>query len=70
VRAPCAECHTPDTFRVASYPHRGLENVFGVATHSRLPCRSCHKTETGQFPAGRGTAMRLRVGRTCLECHP
>jgi hypothetical protein len=66
----CADCHTAETFRLTSYAHRGLEAIFGVATHDRLPCRSCHKTETAQFPAGRGTAMRLKVGRTCLECHP
>jgi hypothetical protein len=70
VHARCAECHTAETFRVTSYPHRGLESLFSVATHDRLPCRGCHKTETGQFPAGRGTAMRLKVGRGCLDCHP
>jgi hypothetical protein len=70
VSAQCETCHTPETFRVTSYTHRDLERVFSTATHGRLPCRSCHRIETGQFPAGRGTAVRLRVGRTCLECHP
>jgi hypothetical protein len=70
VDARCASCHATETFKLASYTHSGLDSVFGVATHSRLPCKSCHKTETGQFPAGRGTALRLKVGRTCLECHP
>ena len=70
VPAQCETCHSPETFRVTSYAHRDLETVFGTATHARLPCRSCHKIETRQFPAGRGTAVRLRVGRTCLECHP
>jgi hypothetical protein len=66
----CVRCHTPATFKMTSFQHTGLDYLFGVATHSRLDCRSCHKTETGRFPAGWGTAMRLRVGRTCLECHP
>jgi hypothetical protein len=70
VDGSCARCHTASTFKLTSYEHAGLDYLFGVATHSRLPCRSCHKTETGRFPAGWGTAMRLRVGRTCLECHP
>jgi len=70
VEGTCARCHTAATFKVTSFDHVGLDNLFGVATHSRLPCRSCHKTETGRFPAGWGTALRLRVGRTCLECHP
>jgi hypothetical protein len=70
VEGTCARCHTAATFKIASYNHVGLDYLFGVATHSRLPCRSCHKTETGRFPSGWGTAMRLRVGRTCLECHP
>ncbi len=70
VEGSCGRCHAPSTFKMARFNHVGLENLMGVATHSRIPCRSCHKTETGQFPAGWGTAMRLKVGRTCLECHP
>ena len=70
VQGSCARCHSAATFKMTSYQHAGLDNLFGVATHARLACRSCHKTETGRFPAGWGTAVRLRVGRTCLECHP
>ena len=70
VEGSCARCHAPSTFKLATFTHVGLENLMGVASHSRLPCKSCHKTVTGQFPAGRGTAMRFKVGRTCLECHP
>jgi len=66
----CAACHSTASFRLLSYRHRGLEDLFGVGSHAKLPCRSCHKTETGQFPAGRGTAIRFKPGRTCLECHP
>ncbi|HEY3381068.1 MAG TPA: hypothetical protein VGK32_04825 [Vicinamibacterales bacterium] len=66
----CARCHTLTSFTLAAYDHSGLDDLFGVATHAHLPCRACHKVETGRFPAGWGTAMRLKVGRTCLECHP
>jgi len=71
VDASCTTCHSAQSFTLLSYRHRGLESVFGVGSHRRLPCRSCHKTETGQFPAGRGTTVRLKgLGKTCLECHP
>jgi hypothetical protein len=66
----CETCHVTTWFKILTYRHPGLENLFGVANHDALPCRSCHKMETGQFPAGQGTAMRLKVGRTCVECHP
>jgi hypothetical protein len=69
VDAGCATCHSTATFKVPAYPHPGQELTFRVAPHDRLPCRSCHKVETGRFPGGRGTTMRLKVGRTCLDCH-
>lgn len=67
--APCQTCHTPVAFRIFVYPHRGLEEFF-AGFHGTLACRSCHKSETGQFPAGQGTAIKLKVGRTCRSCHP
>ena len=70
VEGTCARCHTPATFKVATFQHVGLEYLFGVATHSRLPCRSCHKTETGRFPAGVGTAMRLKRGQDLPRLPP
>ena len=70
VSARCQSCHTTAWFTLLSYRHTGLDTLFGVATHDTLPCRRCHKIETGQFPAGRGTAVRLKIGRTCIECHP
>ena len=65
----CATCHSTASFTVATYAHPGQEYLFGVATHDRLPCGSCHKTETRQYPAGFGTALRLKVGRACKDCH-
>ena len=65
----CETCHVTTSFRLLAYTHRGLEDFFG-GFHGRLPCKSCHPTETGQFPAGYGTTIRLKVGRTCRSCHP
>jgi hypothetical protein len=69
VESACETCHSTASFRLLSYPHRGMDDFF-AGFHGKLPCRSCHKTETGQFPAGKGTAIRLKVGRTCASCHP
>ncbi len=70
VEARCATCHSTGTFKVTAYAHPGQEYTFGVASHARLPCASCHKTETRQYPSGWGTALRLKVGKKCLDCHP
>ena len=67
----CRMCHLTASFEMAAYEHHGLDALFSTASHARLPCRSCHKRETAQFPAGRGSAIRLKgLGKTCLECHP
>ncbi|MEI6667892.1 MAG: hypothetical protein WCP29_07030 [Acidobacteriota bacterium] len=64
----CDSCHATASFKLLSFAHKGLEDFFG-GFHGRLPCRSCHPVETGQFPAGQGTAIRLKVGRACQACH-
>jgi len=69
VDAQCAACHSTAAFTVAAYAHPGQEYMFSVGSHDRLPCKSCHKTETRQFPAGWGTALRFKVGRACKDCH-
>jgi hypothetical protein len=66
----CATCHSTDAFTLTSYAHAGLDHVFSVGNHDRLSCTACHRRETGQFPAGYGTAIRLKVARTCVGCHP
>jgi hypothetical protein len=65
----CATCHGTSSFKLLAYTHRGMDDLF-AGFHGRLSCRSCHKTETGQFPAGPGTAMRLKLSRACVACHP
>ena len=66
--ATCETCHATDAFSLPNYIHRGMDDFF-VGVHGGLACLSCHKRETGSFPAGTGTAVRYRVGRTCAACH-
>jgi hypothetical protein len=38
--------------------------------HREVACTACHKRETGVFPAGSGTAVRLKgMKATCASCH-
>jgi hypothetical protein len=56
------------TFDMPAFKHEGMDDFFG-GFHGGYACVACHKKETGQFPAGRGTAVRLTVGRACAACH-
>jgi hypothetical protein len=64
----CETCHQTTAFKLLAYNHKGLEDFF-AGFHGRYGCPQCHKKETGIFPSGRGTAIRLRVGRECVNCH-
>jgi hypothetical protein len=64
----CETCHGNATFTMATFVHRGMDDFFG-GFHGGLTCQSCHKQETGVFPARRGTAVRYRLERTCAACH-
>ena len=64
----CDTCHSATTFALPGYTHEGMSDFFG-GFHGKYTCVSCHKRETGLFPAGEGTAVRYRVGRTCAACH-
>jgi nitrate/TMAO reductase-like tetraheme cytochrome c subunit len=68
VGAQCETCHATAAFAVENYKHQGLRQFF-AGSHGKLECIACHKKETGQFPAGQGTAIRFRVGTTCEACH-
>ena len=38
--------------------------------HATIECVTCHKTETGEFPAGPGTAVRFKgMSGACNTCH-
>jgi hypothetical protein len=64
-------CHTVDNpkFTPTTFVHtRSTFQLTGK--HLSVECRKCHKSETGVFPAGQGTAVRLRgLATTCVTCH-
>ena len=68
VDARCETCHQTAAFAVPSFAHKGMDDFFG-GFHGKYACKACHQTETAVFPAGRGTAVRFAVGRTCAACH-
>jgi Zn finger protein HypA/HybF involved in hydrogenase expression len=66
----CEACHTTRSFRVATYRHRSrLLLDFFAGRHVTATCEACHKPVTGQFPAGRGTAILFKAETRCVACH-
>jgi hypothetical protein len=67
----CQTCHSLQTakFAVAGFPH--AKTAFPLTgKHANAACSSCHTTVTGVFPAGTGTAVRLKgVAIECASCH-
>lgn len=66
----CDTCHSPETFKIASYKHlnRSLASFF-VGRHLKASCAACHKPVTGVFPGGTGTATSFRIDAKCVSCH-
>jgi hypothetical protein len=69
VSLTCETCHSSDGFKVAKYEHSRSLSGFFVGRHKQPKCETCHKTVTGKFPAGRGTAVQFKVGTRCVSCH-
>jgi len=71
VGAACETCHKIDAanFAAITFAHsRASYQLTG--RHQTVECRKCHKPETGTFPAGPGTAIRLKpLPSTCASCH-
>lgn len=69
--AKCETCHRTSTFDVTPYSHRNAKalSAFFVGTHQKAACHDCHKSTTGAFPAGKGTAVRFAVDKSCTSCH-
>ena len=66
----CQGCHSPEAFSLKTYTHKQLQAGFFVGAHSAAACGVCHKSETGAFPSGKGTAVRFAgLGSTCASCH-
>lgn len=67
----CQTCHSLQNakFAVASFSHTTTRFAL-VGRHESLTCAQCHKSESGVFPAGTGTAVRFRgLGTECRTCH-
>jgi hypothetical protein len=67
----CETCHNTASFKVAKFTHpkkRETEEFF-VAKHATIACAECHRKETFNYPAGRGTAVRYSVPVACTHCH-
>lgn len=71
VEAACETCHTTRAFAIDKYRHRNARTLtdFFAGPHAKATCQACHKPTTGQFPAGRGTAVRFKVDTGCVSCH-
>jgi len=71
VSRDCASCHSLQAVRFAPDRFTHDQAAFKLtARHAPVACASCHKKETGEFPAGHGAAVRLTgLGTTCASCH-
>jgi hypothetical protein len=64
----CEKCHTPVTFKLASYAH-AKQASFMVGRHAAQPCSACHKPVAAAYPGGRGLTVRYKTGEACESCH-
>lgn len=69
VGSSCESCHATSSFVVSKYQHRKPARDFFAGRHLMAACGACHKTQTRQFPAGRGTAIEFAVSTRCVTCH-
>ncbi len=71
VGTACEACHSIGVakFGVVNFTH--AKTAFPLTgKHQTVKCEQCHKPETGAFPAGAGTAVRLKgMSFACQSCH-
>jgi hypothetical protein len=69
--ADCQGCHSVQTPKFALQGFSHAKTAFPLTgRHEALACVECHKRETAAFPAGTGTAVRLKgVANSCRGCH-
>ena len=67
----CASCHAVDAAKFAAPGFDHARTRFALdGRHAALPCAKCHAEESGEFPAGSGTAVRFAgLGTECASCH-
>ncbi len=69
VGTDCASCHNAGGFALPAYTHRN-PGIFFRGRHAVAKCAGCHKRVEGDFPAGRGTAVKFTgVAASCTSCH-
>ncbi len=67
----CAACHSLATkgYKPDLFVHTRAKFAL-TGKHETVPCAKCHAKETGTFPAGKGTAVRLTgLSTECRTCH-
>lgn len=72
VGTTCETCHTVliAKFSTPGFSHNTKTSYALTGRHETTLCASCHKMETGAFPAGSGTARRFKgVATACSACH-
>ena len=71
VGTACESCHSVDGVKFAPVKFTHAAAAFTLTgRHQAVECRKCHKPETGVFPAGTGTAVRLKgLASACASCH-
>ncbi len=67
----CETCHAVSAAKFAAVGFSHERAAFALTgRHKALECAKCHRQETGAFPGGAGTAVRLKgVGTLCASCH-
>ena len=71
VGAACETCHRVDAAKFAPVGFNHATAAFKLTgRHETVECRKCHKPETGTFPAGAGTAVRLKGVATRVRVLP
>ena len=71
VGTACESCHSIDAAKFAVVKFTHAKTAFPLTgKHQTVKCEQCHKRETAVFPAGQGTAVRLKgMSLACRSCH-
>jgi hypothetical protein len=70
VGTACEGCHSVETRYLPDRFSHARAKFPLDGRHAELACEKCHRRETGVFPAGAGTAVRLTgLPMTCQGCH-
>ncbi len=71
VGSACDRCHAVDGARFAPSRFSHGAGAFALTgKHQSVACVKCHPSETRPYPAGNGTAKRLKpVSSACQDCH-